>query len=54
MNRQPPHRSPADMRPVFLFALALYLLVSLAVVVSLGMAGGASSAPPHPLPGLAF
>jgi hypothetical protein len=51
MNRQPPHRSPADLRPAFLFALLLYLLVSLVLVVSLGMAGVASSAPLHPLPG---
>ena len=51
MNRHPPRRSPADMRPVFLFALALYALVSTALAIVLG-AAGAPSEPLHPTPGL--
>jgi hypothetical protein len=51
MNRHPPRRSPADMRPVFMFALALYVLIALALVIMLG-AAGASGGPLQPTPGL--
>ena len=52
MNRHPPHRSPADLRPVFVFALALYLLVAFALAMTLGLAGGPSAGPLQPTPGL--
>lgn len=51
MNRHPPRRSPADMRPFFMFALALYVLVSFALAMVLG-AAGASGGPLQPTPGL--
>jgi hypothetical protein len=52
MNRHPSHRSPADLRPVFLFALAMYLLVAFALAVTLGPTGGAPAGPLHPPAGL--
>jgi hypothetical protein len=52
MNRHPPRRSPADLRPVFLFALALYVLVAFALAMALGLAGSAPAGPLDPAPGL--
>jgi len=52
MNRHPPHRSPADLRPVFLFAVALYLLVAVALVTTLGVTGGGPAVPLQPPAGL--
>jgi hypothetical protein len=52
MNRHPSHRSPADMRPAFLFALALYVLISFALAMALGITAGAAGGPLHPTPGL--
>jgi nitrate reductase NapE component len=54
MNRHPPRRSRVDMRPVLLVGLALYLLVSVAVVMALGLAGGAPTGPLHAPPGFAL
>lgn len=51
MNRHSPHRSPVDMRPAFLVALALYLLVAFALAMAIAPAGGPAS-PLHPTPGL--
>jgi hypothetical protein len=51
MNRHPPHPSPTDLRPVFLFAVALYVLASFALAMVLG-AAGASGGPLQPTPGL--
>lgn len=51
MNRHPPRRSPADMRPVFQIALALYLLASFALAMTLGLAGEPAG-PLHPPAGL--
>jgi hypothetical protein len=51
MNRHRRHRSPADIRPVFMFALALYVIVSFALAMVLG-AAGASGEPLQPTPGL--
>jgi hypothetical protein len=52
MNRHPSHRSPANMRSVFLLALALYVLVSFALALALGAAAGAPDGPLHATPGL--
>jgi len=51
MNRHPPRRSPADLR-VFLFALALYVLVAFALAMAPGLAGSAPAGPLDPAPGL--
>jgi hypothetical protein len=52
MNRHPSHRSPADLRPVLLFGLALYLLVAFVLAVTLGPTGSAPVGPLHPPAGL--
>ena len=53
MNRHPsPHRSPADMRPVFFLALALYLLVAFALAMTLGLTDATPGGPLHPPAGL--
>jgi len=52
MNRHPPRRSPADLRPAFLVALALYLLVAFALAMTLGLAGDGPAGPLHPPAGL--
>jgi hypothetical protein len=54
MNRHPPHRSPADLRPVyfFFFALALYVLVAVALAMTLGPTGGGPAGPLQPPAGL--
>jgi hypothetical protein len=52
MNRHSPHRSAAGMLPVFLFALAIYVLSSVALALSVGVAGATSDGPLHPTPGL--
>ena len=52
MNRHPPHRSPADLRPMFLLALALYVVVAFALAMTLGLTGAAPSGPLHPPAGL--
>jgi hypothetical protein len=52
MNRHPSHRSPADLRPVFLLGLALYLLVGFALAMTLGPVREASVGPLHPPAGL--
>jgi hypothetical protein len=52
MNRHPPRRSTADLRPVFLLALALYLSVAFALAVTLGLTGGAPAGPLQPPAGL--
>ena len=51
MNRRPSHRSPADLRPVFLFAVVVYLFVAMVLVMALGAAGSAAG-PLHPPPGM--
>jgi hypothetical protein len=52
MNRHPRRRSPADLRPVFLIALALYVLAVFALAMTLGLTGGAPAGPLHPPVGL--
>jgi hypothetical protein len=52
MNRHPPRRSPAGMLPVFLFALALYVLAAVALAMSVGLTGSTWDGPLHPTPGL--
>jgi hypothetical protein len=52
MNRHPPHRSPADLRPVFFFAVALYVLVAVALAMTVGLGGDAPAGPLHPPAGL--
>ena len=52
MNRHPPRRSTADLRPVFLFAVALYLLVAFALATMLGPTGAVPAGPLHPPAGL--
>jgi hypothetical protein len=52
MNRHPPRRSSAGMLPVFLFALALYVLTVVALATAVGPAGTTGDWPLHPTPGL--
>jgi hypothetical protein len=52
MNRHPPHRSPADLRPVFFFALALYALIAVALAMTVDMTGAAPAGPLYPPAGL--
>ena len=50
MNYHPPHRSPPDLRPVFLVALRLHLVVAFVPVTRLG--SGVATGPLHPQPGI--
>jgi hypothetical protein len=52
MNRQPPHRSPADLRPAFVLALALYVAVAFALAMALGLTGAGPAGPLNPPAGL--
>jgi hypothetical protein len=50
MNHHPPHRSRADLRPIFLVALLLHLLVAFVPVTAVG--SGVATGPLHPQPGI--
>lgn len=54
MNRHSPHRSQADLWPVFLIGLLLYLLVVGALAMALGPAGVPAAGPLHAPPGMGF